>query len=179
DRNCCLPSTLADEELSWLPDPILTSDGEHFKPYSEVKGSETTEDDRPSLKSKVSSKTKPQKDNEPPSKKIRQEIIHEDDDNVIASVPNFADSSMCTGQNARAVATCTECRKPRVVYSRTALSETHRVTLAILLSEFDYTCGAPLTPPDSSLYSRVMTKANLQCGVVVEMSYYSTTANIG
>ena len=84
----------------------------------------------------------------------------------------------CTGQNARAVATCTECRKPRVVYSRTALSESHRVTLAILLSEFDYTCGAPLTPPDSSLYSRVMTKANLQCGVGVEMSYYSTTANI-
>ena len=173
---------MSDDEFSWLPDPILTENGDHCKPYSEVKGTETTEDDRPSLKTKVT------KSKEPPSKKPRQERIllpennidseNEIDDAVLPG-PNFAEYTMCTGQNDRAVATCTECRKPRVVYSKTRLSETHKIILATLLSEYVYTCGAPLTPPDSILFSTVMTKINLQCGAGIEMAYYSTGSNIG
>ena len=180
DNNCCRSSTLSDE-LTWLPDPVLTEDGDHFKSYTEVKGTDTTEDDRPSLSSKV------KKSKEPPPKKSRQETILDEQniesdneiEDLVLSAPNFAESTMCTGQNAQAVATCTECRKPRVVYSKSGLSEPHKIILATLLSEYVYTCEAPLTPPDSILFSRVMTKMNLQCGVGVEMAYYSTGSNIG
>ena len=50
DANCCLPPTLGWEELFWLPNPVLDEIGNHYLPYSQVKGVETTESDRPSLK---------------------------------------------------------------------------------------------------------------------------------
>ena len=52
DAECCIPSTCssADEKFVWLPDPVLKDDG-HFKSYSEVNGTDTTEADRPTSKS--------------------------------------------------------------------------------------------------------------------------------
>ena len=49
DPDCCIPPNLPREKLTWLPDPELDLDGEHFRPYADVNGIETTEKDRPSL----------------------------------------------------------------------------------------------------------------------------------
>lgn len=48
DINCCLPPE-SNPLPEWLPDPILDDTGEHYLPYAEVKGKETTENHRPSL----------------------------------------------------------------------------------------------------------------------------------
>ena len=49
DESCCVTPSLPHDDLSWLPDPVLDTDGEHYKPYSTVKNTETNEADRPSL----------------------------------------------------------------------------------------------------------------------------------
>ena len=50
DRACCEEPTTPSELLTWLPDPVLQPDGQHFKSYDESKLLDTTEEDRPSLK---------------------------------------------------------------------------------------------------------------------------------
>lgn len=45
---CCIPPR--NPLPSWLPDPQLDATGEHYLPYSEVRGKETTKKDRPTLK---------------------------------------------------------------------------------------------------------------------------------
>lgn len=51
DLTCCSAPKLPYQDLKWLPDPILDTDGDHFLPYSQVKLMlETDETDRPSLK---------------------------------------------------------------------------------------------------------------------------------
>ena len=71
DESCCsLPSAPA-ALLTWLPDPVLQANGEHYKSYTEVKDVDTTEDDRPSLKLKA---TKIQKLNPKPIKQPRKDV---------------------------------------------------------------------------------------------------------
>ena len=38
--------------MQWLPDPVLNETREHYKSYSEVKGTDTNESDRPTLTAK-------------------------------------------------------------------------------------------------------------------------------
>ena len=45
-------ATTQPEFLEWHLDPVL-KDSDHFKPYEEVKGTETAESDRPSLQSSI------------------------------------------------------------------------------------------------------------------------------
>lgn len=47
DRSCC--SEPQNKNLAWLPDPVLDESGDHYLPYSSLKSTATTEDDRPSL----------------------------------------------------------------------------------------------------------------------------------
>ena len=227
DENCCLPSTLTVEEMKWLPDPVIDeTDPDHFKPYSEVKNIETTEDDRPSLKKSVTKETVV---NEAPVKKRRigpevqtDNVVHVnsntvdletvnsegpenmstvdpestetvdpenvhtvDPENLNATappenittaqdmantrtdgtkdaavtevgaeyqeetedpLPAFGEYNMCVKPHARATVSCVECRKPRVLYSRFKLTDRQLTSLVMLLSGYDYTCGAPITP---------------------------------
>lgn len=48
DRSCC--SEPQNKNLAWLLDPVLDESGDHYLPYSSLKSTATTEDDRPSLK---------------------------------------------------------------------------------------------------------------------------------
>ena len=49
------------------------------------------------------------------------------------------------------------------------------MTLILALSEFEYTCGAPVLPPNSSLAKTVMCKDNLGCATHVEIPYYGSS----
>ena len=53
DPSCCIPATSSPDQLVWLPDPVLGEDKEHFLKFSELKGIETDETDRPTLKKKL------------------------------------------------------------------------------------------------------------------------------
>lgn len=48
--DCCTPSVLPPEKLHWLPDPVHDESKEHFNPFLNLYGTDTSESDRPSLK---------------------------------------------------------------------------------------------------------------------------------
>lgn len=72
------------------------------------------------------------------------------------------------------VVTCIECRKPRAVYSRHKLTDRQLMSVVISTSEFDYTCGSPLLPPNNNLYKNVMCRSNITCAFPIELQYYSS-----
>jgi hypothetical protein len=174
DRNCCLAPS--GPLPSWLPDPVLDGTGEHYLPYSEVRGSETTEKDRPSLNSKKTAV---------PEKKRSEQVddsVQDDDapesrdesmsnENEYIEIPE-SPANLCTVQNARSITECIECRKPRVVYSYRKLTERLQYSLAVGISEWEYSCGSPLLPPSNPLYTSVMCRSSLTCETPVEIAYY-------
>ena len=77
-------------------------------------------------------------------------------------------------QYARLVIQCVECRKPRLVYSWRRLGTRQELALILAMSEYDYTCGAPILPPDNQLVKLCITKPNLTCAMTVQIPYYSS-----
>lgn len=121
---------------------MLKSDGDHFQPFEEVYGTETTEIYRPTfvhipteakkarschegaaivpVSSSANSSDQPgsmrtlftASKPKSGSKKNITECNYIDDSSLLA------DSEMYTSQNARATVECIECRKPRVIYAK-------------------------------------------------------------
>ena len=46
------------------------------------------------------------------------------------------------------------------------------MALALAMSEFDYTCGAPLLPQDHTMARKLVVRPTLKCSVPVEIPYY-------
>ena len=86
-------------------------------------------------------------------------------------------SSLYTAQHARFSISCTECCKPRVVYSQYALTERQKVTILLSITESDYTCGAGILPINHAYTQKVVVRKELTCADEVEIAYYS--ANLG
>ncbi|XP_070559193.1 uncharacterized protein [Ptychodera flava] len=168
DTMCCTPKKTVMDDLEWLPDPVLQENGEHYKQYSEVKGTDTTENDRPSLTVTKVSKQRSSQSEVPQSE---SESV-----SVQRASPQCSNITF-SAQTARASLQCVECRKPRVIYAKTKLSQTDQIKLAILMSENDYTCGAELSPPDHRLHEKVALRPHLSCAVPVEIPYYG--ADVG
>ena len=141
---CRLPRLSRDvfDTLQHLPYPIR--DGTIFKPFCDVYGTATTEEDRPSLSS------------------LAEKRSH--------GMP-FSPS----GQFARNVArtlTCTECGKPRVLYSSRKLQWRDKCDLENEVGDLMYTCGMDLhdcIPADLSpntvsghLFNRVFVPLNVR-----------------
>lgn len=200
DVACCSPANLSEEELTFLPNPMLDVTGEHYKSYEVLKFAETSEDDRPSFQIQKKKPTKNknlvagksttvsgQADVEVPpvvdpahtaevagpepstSGHAPLNSVAECSDEIVEGEVSFST------QHARASAVCIECNKPRVVYSRTKLSQRAQLSLAVALSEFEYTCGSHLFPPTVSpaLRRDVAVRDNLQCAMPIELPYYA------
>ena len=115
--------------------------------FDSVYGTETTEDDRPTLMNK-SVEAEPANNNK--KKEQKKETRTDPITNLIPDDPALqGEASVFTAQNARYTTTCTECEKPRLIYGKSKLTERQEVQLAILLSDFEYTCGSPVTPPST------------------------------
>lgn len=189
DAGCCVPKQIGEDKLLWLPEPELDETGEHFLPYNEATKKETTEKDRPSLKIQKAKKT-----NEPGPGNPNPAIDEPVGNPRINQLPDEQGTATESGQvnhskagtsygtivplssqNARAVAICIECRKPRVVYSKTKLSQRKEVLLATCLSEYEFSCGAYLFPPSapSELRNSVVIRPTIQCATPVELCYYA------
>ncbi|KAL8607708.1 hypothetical protein ACOMHN_039382 [Nucella lapillus] len=172
DDSCCLPAESSEDELSWLPAPVLDPTGEHFLPYDQLKGTVPTEKDRPSLK-KCSSKKTATTDHP-------LFVSADTDDAVEPPVPSTSSNTEHTqnvsqsAQNARATAVCIECRKPRVVFCNRKLSQRQEILLATTLSETDYSCGSHLFPPAAELLvNNLAIKTQITCANPIELSYYA------
>jgi hypothetical protein len=79
-----------------------------------------------------------------------------------------------TAQKAAGTVDCKECGKPRLIYSKFKLTERYKLQLAMLVSEYEYTCGSPLTPPTHPLHGKTLVRLNLDCARPMETSYYSS-----
>ena len=134
--------------------------------FFQVKDTETTEKDCPSLVAqKKKKKSAPAK-----QAPIRVTSNAEVRDSPASTSPvvatQFAPSAMTSTQNARFLVTCVECRKPRILYSLHKLTERQKVSLAVSMSEYNYTRGAPVLPPSNALYCKVMVRASLTITLV-------------
>ena len=138
-----MPSELFDQ-LHHLPDPIPCPDG-HYKPFSEVYGTPTTEEFRPSLQ----------------LKKFKQKTLP-----FTASVQHV--------RNVNVMIQCEECEMWRLVYSKFKLTVAERKNLQEALDDLTYTCGAQLQDLDlgGCLKENVEMRI-IRCYEPVEKLYYS------
>ena len=140
------------QELSWLPDPVICeARPEHYMQYADVKGRSTDDTSRPSLVEKA-------------CRSLTEE--------------QGCDSSMFTAQRVRSTVECTECCKPRCLFSKTSLSAGEREQLEKEMEQLEYSCGSPILEPDSSLSNKVFVRLALKCSDHVEFSYYSSKLNV-
>jgi hypothetical protein len=162
------------ENMSWLPDPVFKEDEDgHYKSYSEVNGQDTTEADRPTY-TPATTNPKLGKKRKAPAKTSEPVNF-----NIISSDPDVQGDFSLTAQTARSIIKCVECLKPRVIYGKLKLSGRQELQLAELLSEFNYSCGAPLTPPGYSLHGKTTVKLGINCSSPLEVAYYSSSQVLG
>ncbi|KAL3875452.1 hypothetical protein ACJMK2_033399 [Sinanodonta woodiana] len=148
DEGCC---PTPEREWAWLPDPILDINGQHYKPFDELLGKETTDKDRPSS--------------------LKQTVA------AVAQEQQGCKNSILVGQNVRQTVNCCECLKPRCIYAKTKLTARDQRALTHTLEKYDYTCGSVITPDGDILQGKVFVRLQLSCAVHIEFPYYAS--NIG
>jgi hypothetical protein len=167
ESDCCAPCILPREKLAWLPDPLLDKTEEHYQPFQDAYGTPTSEDHRPSYvtkkKEKISQKATVSPD---------ISLYLEEDVQVLQ-----ANSSVYTAQTARAVVQCVECAKPRLIYSKNRIGERQKTQIAEVISEYEYSCGSPLSPPDHPICGKLFVRLGITCESLLELAYYAS--NIG
>lgn len=84
-----------------------------------------------------------------------------------------------TTARARALAWCSDCSKPRLIYSERALCENAYKDLMLFLDRFQYTCGSPVVPEGHDLKAIVFIKTHIRCHDAVSAQYYSAGDRLG
>ena len=163
DPNCCTPTKLNQEELKWLLMPILKSSGLHYLPYDETKLlKKSDERDRPSLKIRKETKQlKNFKKALPSFTSVEKEFV------------DLKLSISMTAQKARVVVYCVECERPQVIYPTNKFNRNQRMILAKSISNFEYSCRAFPSPPDT-MSGTLCIRPSLQCAMQIEVSYYGS-----
>ena len=155
DCSICKPPRLPEDvfkQLCHLPDPVPDTDM-HYKSFTSLYGTLTTEKHLPSLKSKGKSSH---------------------------GIPFSLNS-----HTARVLILCSECLRPRVVYSQRKLSVLEETVFSSTTVDLLYTCGNTLKGVEVeirrdeplsvlTLFERVFVRANLTCDEPVEIPYYSS-----
>ena len=133
------------DKLSYLPDSVPGEDG-HYRPFSEVYGTPTTEEHRPS----------------PQTRKGRQKSLP-----FSASVQHV--------KNADTMIQCEECEMWRLVYSKYKLTAAERQTVGKALEDYTYSCGAQLSDLglDGRLGNDNLCIRNIRCYEPLQKLYYS------
>ena len=149
-RECviCGPPTLADEKFNLLhtfpcPEPA----GEHYKSFDDVWGKDTSPEHRPSAKRAAAN---------------------------TMSMRTFPASAISTRkEKVRLSVLCTECIKPRCIFSESRLANDDLIKLREALEEVDYVCGSPLLQESHPLFAKVVVRAGLTCQDDVSAVYFS------
>jgi hypothetical protein len=146
---CKAPRLPADlfENLSHLPDP-MPGDGERYKSFTDLYGQETSEKFRPTMK---------------------------DSSNAGGTGMPFRPSSQFA-KNVEMVVLCSQCEKPRVLYSKNVVRGAARTQLTQSLCDLEYSCEAcfeDVECDDNHILKRVFVRKNLKCHDNIEYSYYT------
>ena len=83
-------------------------------------------------------------------------------------------TNLFVSYKVRFVIKCSECTKPRPVFSHSVLTDRALVPIIGEVSEYVYTCGAPILPPQSKFYDTVAVSPDLKCGTPIQFPYYSS-----
>ena len=135
-----------------LPDPVLKLNGESYKTFEELYGTETTEEFRPSA----------------------QKLTKESQGMGFSPSAQYA-------KNVGTVIQCGECNKWRVLYSKSKLNNEESAKLSRFLDGIQYTCGDSFKGLTSEiqqnefleLFLKVKVNDKLNCQSNMETSYYS------
>ena len=132
------------EQSKPFPDPMPGVD-DHYLPFAEVYGSDTTEVHRPSAKKKSAKKS---------TLPFHGKLQHV--------------------KNAHMMIECEECGLWRLVYALQKLNQSQRISLEKSLSGMSFSCGAPLQELDLAPELRdIVFVRSLQCGDPIERLYYT------
>lgn len=132
---------------------------------------ETTEDDRPTLMKNLE-EAGPATRKKEQKKDKRTDVIT----NLVPEDPLLqGETSVFTAQNVRYTTMCIECNKPGLIYGKSKVTDRQKVQLALLLSNYDFTCGSSLTPPQQYLHGKRVTKMNIYCGSPMDIAYFSSS----
>lgn len=142
---CKPPQLLAEvfNSLKYMPDPVPGEEG-HYKFFTEVYGTNTTEQYVPSMKKKTQRKK---------------------------TLP-FA-SNLQHVHNVDMMLQCDECDSWRLLYSKNKLSRQERKNLEVALADYSFTCGSPLQDLDLPGKLAHVYVRDLSCGDLVEKLYYN------
>ena len=134
-----------------MPDPVVDDNlPNHYKAYDTVKGTQTTDDNRPS--------------------KLNKTVASRQDEQGCSN-------SMFTAQRVCMTVECTQSFKPRCLYSHVSLPSAELTLLREAFQDADYYCGSPLFSSDHEMHGKVFVKLFLRCADPVELSYHSSKLN--
>ena len=151
--NVCQPPILPNSIFSTLyhlPDPI--PNGELYKPFMDVYGSETSEKHLPSLKEK---------------------------EGKGHGIVGFNPSAQ-TSKNTGILLICSDCSKPRLVHSKKKLQPAEKLFIEALVETVTYSCGANIRNIDvedegeRGILLKVFVRQNLLCNTMIELPYYTS-----
>ncbi len=139
DISClvCKPPRLP-EDVFQFTYPVLVPNGDCYKDFAAVYGTETSEQHKPSSKDNSGTKSH--------------------------GMP-FSPSAQCA-KNVGTVIQCSECLKWRLMYTKSALKRNHKSELENILLEVLCVCGDSLADvecDDDSVLNVIYTKTNLSC----------------
>ena len=137
------------KNLRHIPHPTLGEDG-HYLPFSEVFGSATTEEHRPSYKKPATTT----------SKRVKRKLPY------YGSVQHV--------KNSQLMVQCTECYSSlwRLIFSKYKLQKEQRDYLRALLDDSMYSCGATLKELLPENFENVDVRDH-DCFDPIEILYYS------
>ena len=135
---------------------MLDASGKHFLSFQEALNRNTNESDRPTLKTNSNAKDGKKSSKSSATKKsatrnLQTALLSEEQCQSLQGDP-----AVYTAQNARMVVNSIECQKPRVVYSKSKLTERQAMQCALMMSEYDYCCGSPICPPKHPLMGKFL-----------------------
>ena len=136
------------DQIKWLPDP-QQKDGEEWKSFDEVYGTDTDDSKRPSLSQKPTS----------------------------AKDMAYKASGLFTTAKVRGFVICSECGKRRCVFAKGQLTPAHLVALKRVQEDLLYSCGSCLFPEDDEYASVLVLKEALNCSSPIETIYYSALSS--
>lgn len=137
---------------------LLIVDDDHYKDFSEVYGTDTTEEFCPSAMKKAATK-------------------------ITGTAIPFSPSAQTT-KTVKMTINCIDCDKPRVIYSASKLNNEKLALLQRILSLYQYSCGSCLqelktdditrAPTVNALLDEVYVRGNITCDTNIEVPYYSS-----
>ena len=142
----CKPPQLPAEvfnRLKYMPDPVPGEEG-HYKPFTEVYGTSTTEQYVPSMMRKTQRKK---------------------------TLP-FA-SNLRHVRDVDMMLQCDECDSWRLLYSQNRLSSQERKDLEEAVADYSFTCGAPLQDLNLPGKLAHVYVRDMSCGDPIEKLYYT------